>query len=49
MYKNNATIYQLFIPLCRFKKALLLTEKLIKMQMGMNKPYMLYCTLITGW
>ena len=49
-------IYQLSIPLFRFKKALLLTEILIKMQMSVNKHYSLTinstandCALITGW
>ena len=46
---KGAPIYQFSIPLFQFKKPVLLTEILIKTQMGVNKPYLLATNLITGW
>ena len=46
MYTKGATTYQLSTPICRFKKPLFLTEKLVKMQMGVNKPYMLTTNIL---
>ena len=41
MHTKDATMYQISIPLGQFKKVLLLTEILIKLQMRVDKHYIL--------